>query len=137
MQNTTNNMAISHLQGKDICAIIKASANAGVSELELGDFKIRFGTRTHAEVVGIQPTIEGTHSLPPQSGMIDDQVNNQNQSQETQIDLLQERAISDLASAQTLIDSPAQFENNLIDDMINERGRGNDTEERRRVRAVL
>jgi len=119
-------MAIKDLQGKEICAIIKTCASAGVSEFEIGDFKVKFGTRT-PEPEGTTAPTEGTQSLPPQLGIVEEQ------NQTEQVDLLQERAKEDLAHAQILIDNPSEFEANLIDDMINEKGRDNDSKERGRA----
>lgn len=126
-----NNMAIKGLQGKDICDIIKACAKAGVSEFEVGDFRVKFGNPI--EQVGTQAPNEGTHSTPPQSGKTE----NNNMTPEQQMDVLQKRAIEELAQTQTLIDDPSQFENDLVDDMIFGKGDSNDSEERRRVRAAL
>ncbi len=122
-------MAINTLQGKDICDIIKACAKAGVSEFAVGDFKVKFGKAPEPE--GTTAPNEGTHSTPPQLGTTEEQ------NQEQQMDILQERALEDLAQAQVLIDSPGQFEDDLVDALVFGKGEANDTQERRRVREAL
>ena len=125
-------MEIRYLQGKEICAIIAACANAGVSELEVGDLKLKFGTSA-PEFVGIQTPIEGAQLSPPQLGITEEQ-----QPIDHRLDILHQRAISDLTNTQTLIDNPVGFENDMIDDMLNDRGGDyNDTKERRRVREAI
>ena len=96
----------------------------------MGDFKIKFGPST-PEPEGTTAPIGGTQSLPPQPGMVDEQ------HQDHELDLLHQRAIEDLTNVQTLIDDPLQFESDLIDDMTTEKGRGDDSKERRRVREAI
>ena len=135
----TSNVEINGLQGKDICAIIKACAAASVTELKVGDLEVKFGTTAAKEPEGTTAPYEGTHSLPPQLGTTEEDAQ---ETEEQTFDLLQQRAIEDLAHMQNIIDDPLAFEDDMVDSFVHQRidkqqGGLNDTQESRRSREIL
>ncbi len=108
----TGTMEISRLQGKDICAILKVCADTGVSEFTFGELSIKFGKIQGSE--GVQPTFEGTHSLPPQPGKVE----KPEEPVEMEMDPIQQLALDDLEKAQLLIDNPSAFEASIMQDHL-------------------
>lgn len=126
-------MEIKNLNSKGICDIIKACKDTGVSYLEIDSLRVQFG-QTNSGFAGMWPAVGGTQPTPIQSGSIESPPREIEQSQ---MDPLQQRAVEDLASVQTLIDDPAQFEQDICDGFINEKGEYNEAEESRRITNAL
>lgn len=127
-------MEIKNLNSKGICDIIKTCKDMGVNYLEIDTLKVQFG-QTNSGLMGTWPAVGGTQPTPIQSGSIESppiQIDEQ-----MEMDPLHQRAVEDLASVQTLIDNPSQFEQDICDGFINEKGDDNDTEKPRRVSAAL
>ena len=124
-----SSMGISTLRAKEICAIIKTCARSGVTDVELGDFKIKFGAQKGPE--GAKATTEGTQLELPELGTADGQIPKE------QMDILQKRAVEDLAQAQTLIDSPEQFETDMVNGLLYDKGAEDGSQGSTRVRAAL
>jgi len=128
-------MEIKGLSGTELCAIIKACAESGVSNLELDSLKIQFGNTQ--SIGGIQAPFEGTQTPSPQTPGTEveptpEQIENQF------MDALQARAVEDLAQTQTLIDSPVDFENDMVNGLIYENKDGVDvTKESRRTQPAV
>ena len=121
------------LTSKGICDIIQSCKDNGVNYFECDVLKVQFG-QANTGLVGIWPAIEGTQSTPTQNGSFEPPT----QLNEQKIDQLHQRAIEDLAQAQTLMDDPMQFEQDMSDGLLNEQG-GDDakTEESGRVTNAL
>jgi hypothetical protein len=104
-------MEIKALTGKEICNIIEVSAKSGVTELNLGDFRVSFKSEGTRLAVEAEPfNYVGTQELANE---------NKQQEEKFELSIAQERAKEDLELAQSMIDDPMGFEQEVIDSYIN------------------
>ena len=95
------------LTGKDICNIIKACKETGVTELCLGSLQLKFGKTP--EVVDQQLPVAEPLPTPPQSEPTE---------QKLQLTIGDEAQLEEAFFAQQLIDDPTGFENTIADGFI-------------------
>lgn len=130
----TNNKG---LTASNICSIIKACKDSGVNHLKYGNLEVQFGNQ-NLGTMGTWAAVGGTQPLPTQDGNLDEPKIHPVTTETGFIDQLHQRAVEDLTQAQTLMDNPVQFEQDIADGFINPEG-GSDaqTEESGRVRNAL
>jgi len=100
-------MEIKGLQGKEICNIIKACANARVKKLKIGDFEVDFLGE------GTQPTFAGMPTTePPKLGTVEEP-------RQLELSESDKQVFEDLEDAQMMIEDPEGYEQQIIDSHIN------------------
>jgi len=91
---------------KDICNIIKACKDTGVTKLRLGPLQLRFGKTP--ELVDQPTPLAEPLPFPPQLEQTDHK----------QLSLLDDSAMKEMIQAQQAIDDPTGFETEICDGFI-------------------
>lgn len=106
------------INGKEICAIIKACAQSNVSEITFGDMNIKFGKEVNkAEAFVVPGGIQTNSPLSP--GKVET-----TPQEDYEMDVVQKRAIEEIEYTQKLIENSTGFEQDIIDGFI--KGENND-----------
>ena len=106
-------MEIKSMQAREICSIIRECAKSGVSELRLGDMQISFtGGSVTLPIATVQKGDSGTsHSDVSHGSDTPEQL-------ELEVEGFSEDVRRELDYTQMMIDSPADFEQSVMDSYL-------------------
>lgn len=111
------------LSASEICRIIRESARGEVSELRLGALELKFHAREQRE----EPIVlerQNVSSLADPSETYSEKVDSKN----TEVAPLDPEAMKDFLETQRLLEDPASYEEELVDQAIEDLRRAGDRE---------